>query len=48
MGYFEDPFTSDRYRYECPSCGRRASASDSPGRCPDCGTGVRNIAVPRE
>lgn len=48
MGYVQDPFTTDAYRYECPGCGARTRADQPLGSCPDCGGSVRNIAVPRE
>jgi rubrerythrin len=42
-----DPYTPEESVYECYNCGTRIT-SGSPGRCPDCDSTVRNIAVPRE
>jgi DNA-directed RNA polymerase subunit RPC12/RpoP len=44
---FTDPYTPDYSVYECCNCGTRISGG-SPGRCPDCDGGVKNLSVPRE
>lgn len=41
-----DPYTPVERVYECIDCGHRTTGSG--GRCPDCGTDMKNIAVPRE
>jgi rRNA maturation endonuclease Nob1 len=40
-----DPYTPSEGEYECIGCGHRVSEA---GRCPDCGTDLKNISVPRE
>jgi len=42
-----DPYDPDRKEVECPSCGERSTGAH-PGTCPNCGSEVRNVAVPRE
>lgn len=44
---FTDPYDPGDSVYECYNCGTRIS-DGSPGRCPDCESGVKNLAIPRE
>ncbi|MFC6940068.1 rubrerythrin-like domain-containing protein [Salinirubellus sp. GCM10025818] len=44
-----DPYTPrERRPYECPRCGYRTTAADGAGSCPDCGTHLADLGVPRE
>ncbi|PSQ00183.1 hypothetical protein BRC89_02310 [Halobacteriales archaeon QS_4_70_19] len=45
---FTDPHTPVEDRYECYECSAGVVAGEFPGPCPDCGSRVRNIAVPWE
>lgn len=47
MQKFSDPYTPDEAVYECHQCGHRVEGG-SGGTCPQCGGGVKNIAVARE
>jgi Zn finger protein HypA/HybF involved in hydrogenase expression len=38
----------ETHRYECTDCLARIESEDRLIDCPDCGSRVRNVAVPRE
>lgn len=44
-----DPYTPpSTHRYECTSCLSRFESETHVADCPDCGSPVQNVAVPRE
>jgi Zn finger protein HypA/HybF involved in hydrogenase expression len=43
-----DPFTPDSGYYECLDCTHREATAERLTTCPECGSEVRNLAVPRE
>ncbi|WP_228546070.1 rubrerythrin-like domain-containing protein [Halegenticoccus tardaugens] len=43
----ERPVKRRMHTYECDDCGYRLRAERSPGACPACGSGLRNIGVAR-
>ncbi|MEF8809185.1 rubrerythrin-like domain-containing protein [Natronomonas sp.] len=44
---FTDPYTPKNPVYECCNCGVRIDGRSS-GCCPDCGSSMKNLSVPRE
>lgn len=43
-----DPYTPERYYYECLDCLQRIVATDIKTHCPYCKGELQNLAVPRE
>ncbi|MFB6107497.1 MAG: rubrerythrin-like domain-containing protein [Haloplanus sp.] len=42
-----DPYSPKRGYYECVACGYRETSEKRLPACPECGSDVRNLAVPR-
>jgi rubrerythrin len=43
-----DPYSPAYKYYECGACGYRETTDGHRAECPDCGSTVSNLAVPRE
>ncbi|AZH26309.1 rubrerythrin-like domain-containing protein [Haloplanus aerogenes] len=43
-----DPYSPEGGYYECRSCAHREASDERVTACPECGSDVRNLAVPRE
>lgn len=43
-----DPYTPDRYYFECLDCLHRLTTTETKQRCPHCNGRLQNLAIPRE